>query len=112
MAFGGETLIRAIQSGVRKESEGRLGYALVRGSQGRGTHDAPGRFRPGGFSREAGRQRRPSIDPPPVALPLAIAQQELLNLPGRRLGQLAELDRLGHLEPRELAATMLYDLVL
>src|SRR2546428_13380667 len=44
---------------------------------------------------------RTSVDPPITAAPLLVAKHELLDLPGRGLGQLAELDGLGHLEARQ-----------
>src|SRR6266536_5394004 len=42
--------------------------------------------------------------------PLAVAEHELLDLAGRGLGELPELDRLGRLEPGDPRAHVLDDL--
>src|SRR5258705_12237390 len=50
------------------------------------------------------------VDPLRAALPLAIAQHELLDLAGRGLGQLAELDGGRRLEARDVLLAELDDL--
>src|SRR5260370_26165515 len=52
------------------------------------------------------------VDPLRLALPLAVAQDELLDLAGRGLGQLAEVDRGGRLETRDVPLAEVDDLPL
>src|SRR5215470_13742993 len=51
-----------------------------------------------------------SVDPLGLALPLLVAQHELLDLAGRGLGQVAELDGRRALEVRDVRAAELDDL--
>src|SRR5262245_37363690 len=51
-----------------------------------------------------------SVDPLGVALPLAVTQHEFLDLPGRGLRQVAELDGGRALEARDVLAAELDDL--
>src|SRR5260370_41208498 len=50
------------------------------------------------------------VDPLRLALPLAVAQEELLDLAGRGLGQLAEVDRGGRPEARGVPLAEVDDL--
>src|SRR5687768_10754268 len=60
-----------------------------------------------------GRSRRSSADLAIVTLPVRTPQLELLQLPGRRAGQLrAELDALGDLVAGEAGAAVLPEVVL
>src|SRR5260370_20247080 len=52
------------------------------------------------------------VDPLRLALPLPVAQDELLDLAGRGLGQLAEVDRGGRLEARDVPLAEVDDLCL
>src|SRR5438067_3158742 len=53
-----------------------------------------------------------SVDSFVLPRPLPVAEDELLDLAGRGLGQLAELDRLGRFEMRDPRADVLDDVLL
>src|SRR5260370_33851446 len=57
-------------------------------------------LRTGDWSRTP--MRMGLVDPLRLALPLPVAQDELLDLTGRGLGQIAEVDRGGRLEARHV----------
>src|SRR5260370_18246434 len=57
-------------------------------------------LRTGDWSRTP--MRMGLVDPLRLALPLPVAQDELLDLAGRGLGQIAEVDRGGRLETRDV----------
>src|SRR6185295_2946601 len=65
-------------------------------------------LRTGDWSRTPTRMRL--VDPLRFALPLPVAQDELLDLAGRGLGQLAEVDRGGGLEARDVPLAEVDDL--
>src|SRR5216683_6646499 len=65
-------------------------------------------LRTGDWSRTP--MRMGLVDPLRLALPLPVAQDELLDLAGRGLGQIAEVDRGGRLETRDVLLAEVDDL--